>query len=834
VSRYRSPYASYERRSSPWPWFFAFLIVVVAAASALLLVGGEPADRILEAAGLVDEPTATTEVVEEPVATAKPSATAEPEETETTEPSETTTRDPEDEPSTASSGGFQAAATEQAKPTALPTQTVTEEDTASSPPAPDGANDSPVDAAQLWADRWSAGDYEGIVALFSSEAMQTAAKDAYLAANGNNEAGFDRVSAADRRDLARTYIVGRYQGIRDEAGLTAVKVTLTGEANLDSQIPVHILMESSKFGTYEEDNTIQLVREGDTWKVAWMPSLIFKDLGNGCIDSTFESSKRGSIVDRNGVKLAYDATVNTVGVIPAEFEDENETIETLAHLIDMSVQDVRDKYQDEQPEWFIAIKNFPDPMDQDLINDLSPLSGVVVRPSTARIYPLGAAAAHITGYVTKVNAEDIAADPSGSLSDTVSIGRAGIEGAANDLLTGKPGAELTIVECDTRAPRKVLVQRRPVPPKDLVLTIDAEFQKQVDSALGNVTGSAVVLDPRNGGVLAMASHPNYDPNWFINGLTESQVEQVFDEKKTPLFNRALQYAYPTGSIFKVITMSAAMANLGYEGDSQIDCPQQWSIPGTDTVFRDWTDEYGVGAQGLLTLHNALVQSCNTVFYELGYELDEKDNELLPDMTKAFGLGAPTDIPYLDEVSGTVPNPEWKLDTLNDYWATGDAVNLAIGQGYLLATPLQMANAYAAIANGGDVLRPFIVEYTRDTDGTDTRVGKRRVLNELPMTDSQIAEVQSALRDQTSNANGVGSSRVFGEFNWPIAGKTGTAENQSNKLAKPHSWFAAFGPYGKRATITSIVMVESSGEGVEFAAPRTKKIYEDYLKSDLPE
>lgn len=832
MSRYRSPYASYERRSSPWPWFLAFLIVLIGAAAVLLVIGGEPADRILKAAGLADDPTPTAQVAaNQPTATPNPSPTTKP---ENPDPTETTSSEDDEAASATSGGGFQAAATEQARPTALPTETATGENSDDSSPAPEDGTDSPVDTAQLWADRWKAGDYDGIVALFTTDAIQTAAKEAYLSEHDNDEAGFERVSPSERRELARAYIVGRYQGIRDESGLTSVTVTLTGEPNLDSQIPVHIVMESSKFGSYEEDNTVQLKKEGESWRIAWTPSLIFKDLGDGCIDYTVESAKRGSILDRNGVKLAYDATVNIVGIIPGDLENEAQTIKTLASAIDMSEQDIRDKYDDSEPEWFVPIKNFPDPMDQDLLNALSPLPGVVVHPGTARVYPLGAAAAHITGYVTKVNAEDIAADPTGSLSADDSVGRAGIEGAANDLLTGKPGAELSVVECDTRAERKVLVQRRPVPPKDLVLTIDAEFQKEVDKALGNVTGSAVVLDPRNGGVLAMASHPSFDPNWFTEGLTDSQAEQVFDEKKTPLFNRALQYAYPTGSIFKVITMSAAMADLGYDGDSQIDCPQQWSIPGTDSVYRDWTDEYGVGAQGLLTLHNALVQSCNTVFYQLGYELDEKDNELLPNMTKAFGLGAPTDIPYLDEIGGTVPSPEWKLDTLNDYWATGDAVNLAIGQGYLLATPLQMANAYAAIANGGDVLRPFIVEFTRDADGTDTRVGKRRVLNELPLTDDQIAEVQSALRDQTSNANGVGSARVFGDFDWPIAGKTGTAENQSNKAAKPHSWFAAFGPYGKRATITSIVMVESSGEGVEFAAPRTKEIYEDYLQSDLSE
>jgi len=279
-------------------------------------------------------------------------------------------------------------------------------------------------------------------------------------------------------------------------------------------------------------------------------------------------------------------------------------------------------------------------------------------------------------------------------------------------------------------------------------------------------------------------------------------------------------------------MSAGMVDLGYTGETEFDCPQQWSIPGTDQIWRDWTYEEGVGAQGVLSLHWALVNSCNTVFYQVGNALDEKDDELLPDMAKAFGLGAPTGIPYLAEIAGTVPDPEWKLETIGDYWARGDAVNLSIGQGYLEATPLQMANVYTAIANGGKLLKPFIVEYTQVDGGSMKQVGKRKVLRTLPLDKDQIAEIQSAMRDQTSSSYGAGSYRVFGDFGWPIAGKTGTAQNEMTPDQKPHSWFAAWGPYGEKATIASIVMVESSGEGVSFAAPRTRTIYEAYLQTDL--
>jgi penicillin-binding protein 2 len=291
-------------------------------------------------------------------------------------------------------------------------------------------------------------------------------------------------------------------------------------------------------------------------------------------------------------------------------------------------------------------------------------------------------------------------------------------------------------------------------------------------------------------------------------------------------------SYPTGSIFKAITTAAAMTHLGMTAETLIDCPAQYTIPGTNVIANDWVVAEGVPAQGLLTLHQALVQSCNTVFYQIGYELDNEDPDLLPDMAKAFGLGAPTGIPYFPETGGVVPSPEWKLETVGDYWATGDAINLSIGQGYLLATPLQMANVYATIANGGDLLQPFIVEYIQDAAGQRERIGERTVIHKVPVSRQHIAAIQAALRDQTSNSAGVGSARVFGDFPWPIAGKTGTAQTDVTQTSRPHSWFAAFGPYGEEATIASAVMVETQGEGVSFAAPATRTIYEYYITSDL--
>jgi hypothetical protein len=441
--------------------------------------------------------------------------------------------------------------------------------------------DSPTDVVHAFAQLWTDGDYDGM---------------------------YDLLTTTARAKTKRQDFIDRYQGITDEAGITGVTVTMNGQSNLDTQVPIHVVLKSGYVGDIEQDNTVQTRQEDNRWLIEWTPSMIVAGLGEGCVDYTELGSSRGSILDKNGEKLASEGVVNEVGIIPGQLTNENAEIDTLAKLIGMKAQDIKDRYKDGEAGWFMPITQLPDPLDTNVLNGISELDGVAVRQVESRIYPYGAVAAHITGYVTPVNADDIAANPDDGLVAGQLIGRAGVEAAANDLLSGTPGGRLAIVDCTTRTEESVIAERKAVEPKDVVLTIDIDFQKQVDAALGDVQGSAVVLDPQTGAVMALVSHPSFDPNIFIKGLSDADAAKVFDEKKLPLLNRATQQGYPTGSIFKVITMSAAMKDLGYEGDSNIDCPTEWTIPGTTEVRRDWTYEYETGAQGMLNLHTAPVNS----------------------------------------------------------------------------------------------------------------------------------------------------------------------------------------------------------------------------------
>ncbi len=665
----------------------------------------------------------------------------------------------------------------------------------------------PVEAtAALWAERWNAADYDGMWELLDDASQEATPREAF---------------------------VERYLAIADRVDLQSVRAEVTGPANYAGDVPMRVAFTSGLVGEFAEETSLSLVRDGEDWKVEWTPGAVFTDLGEDrCVDIDRVPVKRGAILDRNGLPLAIDGTVERLAIIPGMIDpgDEERVLQEVSALTGMAPEAIRALYADADPSWVIPIKDFPVEREAELLSIVSQLSGVTLNPAAARLYPLGKMAAHVTGYVSEVTTEQLAADP--SLMPGQRIGQAGLEFGADALLTGTPGARILAVDCVTRSVVAEIAVRPAVPPKDVVTTIDAALQRATWEALraeGDVRGAAVVVDPRTGAIEAMVSLPSYDPSGFALGFTVWDRLNLASGVRRPLQDRAAEAAYPTGSIFKVITFAAGMEDLGYTGATPLDCPSQFMVEGSDQVWNDWTVAEGLGPQGMMDLHRALVTSCNTIFYGIGKAVDDLDPMLLPEMARGFGLGEATGIPFFPEVSGNVPDPAWKMETYGDGWATGDAVNLSIGQGAFEATPLQMAMVYAAIANGGDVLQPYLVAETVSADGTREQVGERIVRKRVPARAETIAELQSALRDQTTDPWGAGSSRVFGDFDWPIAGKTGTAQTLDGKT--PHSWFAAFGPVGEEATIATAVMVENAGEGVAHAAPVTRRIYEAYR--DLP-
>lgn len=770
MSRYGNAYGSpYAQRvvRPRWPWVFAAILLLAVIATSGLLV----ADKFDgDDSGLSQvAQRVTPEGTQLGLVPDEPTATLEPTE----------------------------------EPTAAPTPT--EVDT-----------QAPLRVAESWLALWSTGDYSAMYDLSTKEVQ----------------------ASTSRADFAN-----RYTAIAEEAGLIAVTGEVIDGPNLNGEVTVEVTYQSDLVGTITDRNVISLVKQDDSWRVAWTPSLIFRQLGSsGCVDFEGEIPKRGTIYDRNGEVLAEDAPVSRIGVIPGDVSDQQAMANALAPIVGMTPDDIlamvnRDGWD---PGWHMPIKDLPGEPDANLINQIGQIPGAVVQAAEARYYPHGKLTAHVTGWVSPATEEDVLNDDTGTVHLNYMVGRAGLEYGANELLAGKPGGSLNVINCSSREKVSEISRSDGTPPQDIYTTIDLELQQQVDLALtaqesvngrDGLRSAGVFIDPRTGAVLALVSHPTFDPNDAVsNTWTEADLELLNDSLLRPQANRATREVYPTGSIFKVITTAAAMHYLDYTGDTPIDCPARFTI-GSQS-WDDWVVENDLQAQGQLTLHSGLVRSCNTVFYQIGADLDNLDPYALPDMARAFGLGAPTGIPYYPELGGTIPDPSWKQSVINDGWSTGDAVILAIGQGYMTATPLQMANAYAAIANGGYLLQPYIVDRVQDPDGTITQVGERVVIGELPLTDVQLAELQEALAEQTHNAQNVGSNKVFGDLDWPISGKTGTAQNELDGSDRPHSWFASYGGEGDEATIASVVMVENVGEGVTYAAPATRQIYNWYITSDL--
>lgn len=640
---------------------------------------------------------------------------------------------------------------------------------------------------------------------------------------------YDLLSTGAKANISRDDFVKRYEGIAEEIGQASIQVTLGDASQGALRVPMRVVRQSSKVGKLEEDNTIPIVQDPEQgYRVDWTPSLIFADLGDGFVRWIPDMPQRGRILDRKGRPLANLGSIAKVGVVPGQIKDEQAMLQKLSQLLAMPADLIKQKYQSGQPDWFMPIANLPFPLDGKLQQELAGIPGVEVQQWPDRVYPAGPAAAQIVGYLSQVTAEELPKLSKEGYSTGDMIGRAGLEAWGEQYLRGKPGGRLVIVGPDGTE-RKVLGDVKVQPADDIITTIDLDVQMAADKALGDKAGSVVVLDPNTGAILAMVSHPSFDPNKFILGMSQQDWAQVNNQQTQPLLNRATQMAYPTGSTFKVVTTTAAMTQLGMTPQTTIPCPGSFSLPGSTQVWRDWS----LTGQGTLTLHNALVQSCDTVMYQIGADLDKKDPNLLPNMAKAFGFGSPTGIPELPEVAGVVPDPQWKLKTLNDYWARGDAVNLAIGQGYFLATPLQLADAYAAIANGGTLWQPYLVQEVVGLNGAKVYTHQPKERGKLPASAAQLAAIRSALKDVVNAPNGTaaGFSRTKpfqgDPYQSQIAGKTGTAESGQ---AQPHAWFTAFSPVDG-AKLAVVAMVEYGGEGGDVAAPIDRQVIDAYYAAN---
>ncbi len=549
---------------------------------------------------------------------------------------------------------------------------------------------------------------------------------------------------------------------------------------------------------------------------------------NNRIRKVVMRAPRGIIKDMNGEVLARNIPsfelVFTPAFLPPNRQELDNILNEIARLVDISKDELWNKIN-EQKRTDRRTFQLVEHLDNDTAlklkeqNDL--LLGIDVTQTAQRKYDKGEIFSHVIGYDGKVTKEDLEKYPDYLLIDYV--GKNGLEETYEKYLHGKHGEHRYEVNAQGKIIQDLGVVV-PVPGSELVLNIDAKLQEKIYQEAGKImennndaTGVVVVaLDPRNGAVRALVSYPSFDNNLFVQGIPGDIYRQLLNDSHKPLLNKAVSGTYPPGSTFKPLVACASLEEGVVAEDTTVNC--QGGIHVGQWQFPDWK------AHGITDIRKAIAESCDVYFYAVGggwQNIKGLGIEQLRRYSKLFGLGDYLGIDLPGEKKGLVPGTTWKFKELGEKWYIGDTYHNSIGQGYLLATPLQVANIVATIANGGKVYRPRIVKEIIDPLSHQKMEMKEDILNENFISPENIKIVQEGMR-QTVTA---GSGRALNDLKVPTAGKTGTA--QFGTEDKTHSWYISYGPY-ENPELAMVVLVEGGGEGHSWAVPLTKEVYKWYF------
>ncbi len=576
---------------------------------------------------------------------------------------------------------------------------------------------------------------------------------------------------------------------------------------------------------------------------------------------------RGVFYDRNLRLLVSNVPRYTVSLIwnrlPQEADARQAVLERLASLLGLplsdresapmaSLGDVRDVIVPGAPTDLEgmakeASKRPFDPyplaanVDRQLafivLEELAQLPGVTVEIQPAREYVDGPLFSHILGYMWRMPAEEVerySALPASDYTPNDLVGYSGLERTMEAELRGRRGRKHAEVDAFGREVA-VLAVEAPRPGNSLVLTLDRDLQAHVEqylrqgmSSVKGQSGVAIVMSPRTGEILAMVSLPTYDNNLFAQGKIES-FAGLLDDPTQPMFDRAIGGQYPPGSTFKIIPASAGLQERVINRDTLLKCEGTLRLQAIGQwLFYCWIHRYGVG-HGNLNIIGALAQSCDIYFYQLagGYnEFQGLGLDGLNHYARMYGLGEPTGIELSGEAAGLVPSSKWKRLSINESWTTGDTYNAGIGQGYVLATPLQMITALNAVANGGTLYRPQLIHDVVDSEGRIVRSFQPQVTRRLDVSPETLAIVGEGLRAAVAT----GTAPLANLPEVPVAGKTGSAEFgvPNAKGERPtHAWFMGYAP-ADNPEVTVIVFIEGGGEGSSVAAPVVAQILRYYF------
>jgi len=546
---------------------------------------------------------------------------------------------------------------------------------------------------------------------------------------------------------------------------------------------------------------------------------------------------RGRILDRKGRELVTNRATLAVVVAPSA-RDDDEMLMRLSSLLDVPLAEIKERVKSVK-EAALAPRVVAIDVPLDTVAYLAEheneFPGVEIQSRAIREYPQGRVAAHVLGYTGEIADSEIGEPEFADYDPTDIVGKAGVEKSFEKVLQGDRGRR--VLEVDAAGnPKRVIEETEPEPGRDVMLTIDSRVQKVAEKALRDAlgdarrqgypkarAGAAVAIDTRTGEVLAMASVPSYDPSVFLGGVSERQWRSLTTtSSEFPLTNRAIMAQYPPASTFKAFTGLAGL---------QTDVTSQWR---TYTCNGRWT---GMGKQwgkwcwlhsghGTESFMDGVEDSCDTVFYEIGHAFYKRDGEKLQKFVRSFGYGSVTGIELPGEADGRVPDAAWKKAYNEDYpeyqrWNPGDTVNMAIGQGDLLVTPLQVASTYAGVANDGRVMRPHLLRKVLGSDGKPVLVQKREVAFSPKVSKRNIDVMQQALHNVTTQGTG---RAAFRGFPVEVAGKTGTAQVAGKD---DYAWFVGYAPANKPRYAVAVV-VEQGGHGGSVSAPAARQILASLL------
>lgn len=651
------------------------------------------------------------------------------------------------------------------------------------------------DAANAFLAAWQAEDFDSMYAMLAPTSQDATPKEQFV---------------ARYKELA---INTTLQSIEFE-----VLSTLTNLAS--GQAAYRVIYHTALLGEMTRDMNMNLTMVDDAWRVNWEDGMIMPELrGGNRLALDYRTPSRGNIYDRTGYPIAATTDAVSLGIVPGDIPEDGEgaVLSELSRLSSIPSAWIKSLYGDNYPGWYIPVGVTTQDAFNQRFDVVQNLAGFAYHLYRARYYYDGGIAPHVTGYVQFIPQAELEEYQRRGYAVDAKVGTSGLEKWGEDYLAGKRGVALYVTDAEGNVITR-LGTRDPEPSQSIYTTLDAALQFQAQRAINGFNGAVVVLERDTGRVLAMASSPGFDPNLFepLN-LNSSALSDVLNDFRQPLVNRATQGAgYPLGSVFKIVTMATALESGLFTPEDIYDCQYTFTeLPGY-TLY-DWTFGKELPPSGRLTLPEGLMRSCNPWFYHIGLVLSK--NGMAGDMTtmaRAFGLGVNTGIEQVAENSGNMPDP------ISDEVA----VQLAIGQGQMQVTPLQVASMIAAIGNGGTLYRPRVVERIEDPDGNLVYEFKPEVRSELPISDETLTLLQDTLRQAVVNRRGT-AVRAFSGLAIPVFGKTGTAQNGTES---DHSWFTAYTNAGRedKPDIAVAVIAEFAGEGSEIAAPITRRIIEVYF------